>query len=257
MLLTMNGTASGKEAMAHAQFRTKDLISDLAQLETLHDEADKLKCIGNKQMAQQDYEKALESYSKAIQLSPSGPQSHVFYSNRAAACLSLKNYAEAVHDATRSTVLNPEFSKGYARLGQALYFSKRYEEAITAYERALELDNGQEGEQSEITLSYLNKARSKLEKRKNKTETSSTSATKKKWTQMSPIHRLLQCMWILYRRLPKSKKTPKFQSVTTFFRKHPYLGEISYLKAQLIRSKLTIFIERQMHTLDGKSSTWR
>ena len=175
----MNGTASGKEAMAHAQFRTKDLISDLAQLETLHDEADKLKCIGNKQMAQQDYEKALESYSKAIQLSPSGPQSHVFYSNRAAACLSLKNYAEAVHDATRSTVLNPEFSKGYARLGQALYFSKRYEEAITAYERALELDNGQEGEQSEITLSYLNKARSKLEKRKNKTETSSTSATKK------------------------------------------------------------------------------
>jgi tetratricopeptide (TPR) repeat protein len=154
------------------------MISDLAQLETsnnnLHIEADRFKCLGNKQMAQQKYEDAYESYSRAIEVSSSQPaaaghhgrhpESHVFFSNRAAACLSLKRYSDAVVDAQQSIAFQPTFSKAQARLGQALYFSRRYEESILAYEKALELDEHQGVERSDITVSYLQKAEAKYEK---------------------------------------------------------------------------------------------
>ena len=138
-------------------------IADLQQLELRHTDAERMKGLGNKHMANKDYDQAYQAYSAAIRLSPTGPQSHVFYSNRAAASLSLKQYEEAAADARRSVALQPSFGKAYARLGQALYFCKDYEGAVAAYEEALRHD---ETAENAVTWSYLAKAKAKLEKQR-------------------------------------------------------------------------------------------
>lgn len=92
-----------------------------------------------------------------MQLSPVGPSSHVFLCNRAAALLSLKRYAAAATDARRAIALAPTFGKAHARLGQSLYFLKDFEGAVNAYQEAFQYEPD-----NEVTLAYLEKARSKL-----------------------------------------------------------------------------------------------
>ena len=136
-----------------------EAIMDLEQLEQLQDQAERMKGLGNKHMANQEYTKAYNAYSAALQLSPVGPNSHVFLSNRAAALLSLKKYTQAASDARRSIGLAPEFSKAHARLGQALYFLKDYAGAVKAYLGSIELDP-----ENRITRQYLEKAQRKMRK---------------------------------------------------------------------------------------------
>jgi tetratricopeptide (TPR) repeat protein len=92
-----------------------------------------------------------------------GPSSHVFLSNRSAALLSLKRYSAAATDARRAIALAPTFGKAHARLGQSLYFLKDYEGAVVAYEDAIhyEPDNP-------ITRTYLEKAKTKLQRQTDK-----------------------------------------------------------------------------------------
>ena len=96
-------------------------------------------------------------------MSPVGPSSHVFLSNRSAALLSLKRYSAAATDARRAIALAPTFGKAHARLGQSLYFLKDYEGAVAAYEDAIhyEPDNP-------ITKTYLDKAKTKLQRQREK-----------------------------------------------------------------------------------------
>ena len=87
----------------------------------------------------------------------------MFLSNRSAALLSLKRYSAAATDAKRALALAPTFGKAHARLGQALYFLKDYAGAVAAYEDAIhyEPDNS-------ITKTYLEKAKSKADRQKEK-----------------------------------------------------------------------------------------
>jgi tetratricopeptide (TPR) repeat protein len=98
-----------------------------------------------------------------LQLSPVGPSSHVFLSNRAAALLSLKRYDAAATDAKRAIALAPTFGKAHARLGQALYFQKDYPGAVAAYQDAIEYEPD-----NAVTLTYLQKAQAKWEKQQRK-----------------------------------------------------------------------------------------
>jgi tetratricopeptide (TPR) repeat protein len=111
----------------------------------------------------QEYTRAYNAYSAALQLSPVGPSSHVFLSNRSAALLSLKRYSAAATDARRAIALAPTFGKAHARLGQSLYFLKDYDGAVAAYEDAIhyEPDNP-------ITKTYLEKARTKWQRQKDR-----------------------------------------------------------------------------------------
>lgn len=52
----------------------------------------------------------------------------VYYSNRAAAHTSLKQYAAAVRDAREVVRLKPRWAKGYARLGAAHLGLEEYSE---------------------------------------------------------------------------------------------------------------------------------
>ena len=123
-------------------------------------EANQLKVEGNKAMARKKYSEAISFYSKALRLAPAGPQSHVFFSNRAAAYCYLEKYEEAELDAERALALNPEFGKAHARLGLSRYFLKDYTGALEAYESALMYDP--DNESSKI---YLAKAKLKLGRR--------------------------------------------------------------------------------------------
>ena len=63
------------------------------------------------------------------------------YSNRSAAYLQLKEYGKALADANKIVEsLDPEWSKGYVRRGDAYFALKDYTRAYNAYQRAERLD---------------------------------------------------------------------------------------------------------------------
>ena len=121
--------------------------------------AEKHKTLGNTHMANRHYQSALESYSAAIESSPDGPESHVYYSNRAAALCYLERYDEAVQDSEMAISLKPTYGKAHARLGLSKYFLNELQDSIAAYKTALKYDPN-----NAANKSYLAKAQRKLEK---------------------------------------------------------------------------------------------
>jgi small glutamine-rich tetratricopeptide repeat-containing protein alpha len=109
-------------------------------------------------MANREYKAAYDSYTAAIELSPNGPQSHVYYSNRAAALCYLERYNEAAKDSELALKLKPTYGKAYARLGLSRFFLGEYERSVEAYEAALSYDPN-----NAASKSYLAKAKGKLE----------------------------------------------------------------------------------------------
>jgi small glutamine-rich tetratricopeptide repeat-containing protein alpha len=102
--------------------------------------ADAFKTEGNTFLEQREYERAVESYTKAINASPAGPNSHIYYSNRAAAYQHLKNYEAALEDCAVSTSLKPDFSKAHARAAQANLSLGNNDDALESARRCLEID---------------------------------------------------------------------------------------------------------------------
>ena len=120
-------------------------------------EAERLKNAGNSFMGNRDYEKAIDAYSEALELSPKGPQSHVYYSNRAAALCYLERYEEAEADSLKSLELEPKYGKAHARLGLSRFFLRKYLGAAEAYTLALIYDPD-----NSASKSYLAKAKAML-----------------------------------------------------------------------------------------------
>lgn len=86
--------------------------------------AEEVKGEGNKLLLAKDYEGAEARYTEALDLSPSGPNSHVYLCNRAAALCYLGRNDDAVVDCQEAIDLNPSYAKAYTRLGYA-YFQVR------------------------------------------------------------------------------------------------------------------------------------
>ncbi|KAG8930890.1 Hsp90 cochaperone [Tulasnella sp. 417] len=97
-----------------------------------------LKDQGNKAFAAKDFNKAIELFSQAIELDKAN---HVLYSNRSAAKAGLKDWAGALQDAEECVKINPKWAKGYARKGAALHGSRRYDDAIAAYEAGIAIED--------------------------------------------------------------------------------------------------------------------
>ena len=126
-------------------------------------EAENCKLRGNAFMSNRDYEQARGMYARAIQLSPNGPQSHVFYSNRAAALCYLELYKDAEKDSLKALSLDPSYGKAHARLGLSRFFLEDYAGAVAAYTAALRYDPD-----NAASKSYLAKARNKLREERGK-----------------------------------------------------------------------------------------
>ena len=91
---------------------------------------------GNKHLQAKEFEQAVACYTKAIELDPND---HVFYSNRSAAYLSLKNAEKALEDANSCVRVKSDWPKGYSRQGAAFHAMRRYDEAVKAYEAGLKV----------------------------------------------------------------------------------------------------------------------
>ncbi|PNS15631.1 Heat shock protein sti1 [Sphaceloma murrayae] len=99
--------------------------------------ADALKAEGNKLFAAKDFKGSIEKFTEAIQVDP---QNHVLYSNRSGAYASLKDYEHALEDASKTTEIKPDWSKGWGRKGAALHGTGDLVGAVDAFEEALRLD---------------------------------------------------------------------------------------------------------------------
>ncbi|KAK4876355.1 hypothetical protein RN001_012777 [Aquatica leii] len=96
-----------------------------------------LKNKGNAALSENNYEKAIQYYTEAINLDSNN---HVLYSNRSAAYAKANKYTEALKDAEKTIEIKPDWGKGYSRKGSALAYLSRIDEAIETYENGLKVD---------------------------------------------------------------------------------------------------------------------
>mmetsp|Transcript_114813 Transcript_114813/g.161262 ORF Transcript_114813/g.161262 Transcript_114813/m.161262 type:complete len:264 (+) Transcript_114813:52-843(+) len=101
------------------------------------EKGDAFKAEGNKFFSAQQYDKAIASYTKAIEAYPQG---HVYFSNRCACYTSLNQLDKALADATRCVELAPQWAKGYYRKGHALALLHQYEKAQEVLQQGAKVD---------------------------------------------------------------------------------------------------------------------
>lgn len=90
---------------------------------------------GNAAIQQEKFTEAIELYTKAIEIDESN---YIYYSNRSAAYLRMKDGFNALKDAEKCVELNPDFAEGYSRKGRSLLLLERIYEAKEAYESGIE-----------------------------------------------------------------------------------------------------------------------
>eukprot|EP00667_Euglena_gracilis_P016765 EG_transcript_17578 len=83
------------------------------------------------------YREAVEWYSKAINVDA---DNETLYSNRAASYSALNQHPEALADAEKCVQLKPSWVKGHFRKGIALCKMGRYDEAVEAYAKSLQIE---------------------------------------------------------------------------------------------------------------------
>jgi tetratricopeptide (TPR) repeat protein len=157
--------ASRSEQQQHRNDGARSAPSPSGGSSAQQQQAEKHKARGNQFMVQREYGGAYEAYTRAIELAPDGPQSHVYYSNRAAALCYLERYREAEIDSLRSLRLVPGYGKAHARLGLSRFFVGDYEGAVASYRLALEHDPD-----NAASKSYLLKAQAKLQQQRQQQE---------------------------------------------------------------------------------------
>ncbi|GIY50424.1 hypothetical protein CEXT_161221 [Caerostris extrusa] len=102
-------------------------------------QAETFKQSGNAKMVQQQYGEADEDYSRAIELDR---WNAMYFCNRAGARIKMQQYFEAISDCRQALLLNPDYAKAYARMGQSYALMNRPRRAARCYRQALELEPG-------------------------------------------------------------------------------------------------------------------
>ncbi len=98
----------------------------------------KLKELGNKAYINQNYDEAVEFFSKAIELQPDEP---VFYSNRATVYFEQERFDDSLNDCDKALELNPKMVKAMYRKAQVLSEQLKVEEAIKILKQSIEVDS--------------------------------------------------------------------------------------------------------------------
>lgn len=71
---------------------------------------------------------------------------------RAAAYCRLEQHDLAIQDCRTALALEPTYAKAYGRMGVALSCQNRYDDAVTAYQKALELDPNNESYKQNLQI---------------------------------------------------------------------------------------------------------
>ena len=107
-----------------------------------------LKGEGNDLMKAQKFDEAIQKYNEAIKLA----RDPTYFCNRAAAYCRLEQHDLAIQDCRTAIALDPDYSKAYGRMGLALSGQHRYEQAVEAYKKAIELDPSQESFKNNLKI---------------------------------------------------------------------------------------------------------
>ncbi|XP_013187175.1 stress-induced-phosphoprotein 1 [Amyelois transitella] len=99
--------------------------------------AEQEKEMGNEYFKKGDYSAAVKHYTEAIKRNPDDPK---LYSNRAACYTKLAAFDLGLKDCDQCCKLDPKFIKGWIRKGKILQGMQQQSKALTAYQKALELD---------------------------------------------------------------------------------------------------------------------
>ncbi|CAK1600586.1 unnamed protein product [Parnassius mnemosyne] len=99
--------------------------------------AEQEKELGNEYFKKGDYSTAVKHYTEAIKRNPDDPK---LYSNRAACYTKLAAFDLGLKDCDQCCKLDPKFIKGWIRKGKILQGMQQASKALTAYQKALELD---------------------------------------------------------------------------------------------------------------------
>ena len=86
--------------------------------------------LGNNYFDTTKYEKAIESYKKAIEINP---EYYNAYNNLGYAYFNRTKYEKAIEAYSNEIKINPKDSSAYYNLGNAYYYYKKYPKAIEAY----------------------------------------------------------------------------------------------------------------------------
>jgi suppressor of G2 allele of SKP1 len=120
---------------AHADY---GLNVELLQVAMIPPEASSLANEANALFVDEDFDSALDLYSKAIEVSP---QCAELYILRAAVHLKMDNFTSAIADSNKAISLDPNNSKAYLRKGIACFNMEEFATAKTAFEKGRDLDS--------------------------------------------------------------------------------------------------------------------
>lgn len=116
--------------------------------------SDDLKARGNAAFNSGYFFEAIKLFSAAIELDPT---SHALYSNRSACYASTSDFKSGLSDAKRCVELNPQWAKGYSRLGACYWGLKEWLLCANSYSKGLQLDPD-----NDAMRKALEEARSKI-----------------------------------------------------------------------------------------------
>ncbi|KAF7337581.1 Small glutamine-rich tetratricopeptide repeat-containing protein beta [Mycena sanguinolenta] len=98
---------------------------------------ERLKAEANTLHGQGSYQAAYQKYSEAIKENPDDAVLAIVYANRAASCIAMKEYLDAMHDGVQATKLDPRYAKAWARVGTAARALELWDQSRTAWKSAL------------------------------------------------------------------------------------------------------------------------
>lgn len=105
-------------------------------------EAEQAKARGSDAYKASRFSDAIKEFSSAIDSATEDDTGllHLLYSNRSAAYQQLKQFDKGYEDAEACTLTKPNWPKGFVHLGYCATKLGRFDAAITAYKKAMELD---------------------------------------------------------------------------------------------------------------------
>jgi chromosome segregation ATPase len=127
----MMNPPSTKKASIVSAFPAENLL--------FHQEAEGINAQGNELMQKKKFSEALASFTTALTLSPDGPNSHIYYTSRAAAYCQLGQYADAAEDCRKSIELNDTYEEAYSRYGLCLFHLGDVKGSLAAQKKSFDL----------------------------------------------------------------------------------------------------------------------
>ncbi|CAM1505285.1 Fc.00g109220.m01.CDS01 [Cosmosporella sp. VM-42] len=152
-----NGNTSHDEAPAPPPHKSNPSSPTPTPLE----DAESYKAAGNRFFKDRNYTKAIEQYSKAVDLFPF---SATYLGNRAAAYMSNGQFDAALDDCTRAADLDPQNAKILLRLARIYTGLGRPEEAMTTFNRINPPPSAKDMAPTKEMLHHINSARGTLQR---------------------------------------------------------------------------------------------